>query len=127
VIGGSTGIAWKIQRDRDVRKRGNLKVHGVADRYRSRGNREGFAPSELENAIRTVNDLSTGLGCCQVGGADFERLRVQHVRQLHAHAASAQAAAVSEPTDDANGSAEYKAHLVEVLVARAFREAALAA
>jgi hypothetical protein len=26
-----------------------------------------------------------------MGGTDFERLRVQHVRQLHAHAASAQA------------------------------------
>jgi carbon-monoxide dehydrogenase medium subunit len=42
-------------------------------------------------------------------------------------AAGASAAAVSHPVEDANGSVEYKAHLVEVLVARAFREAALAA
>jgi aerobic carbon-monoxide dehydrogenase medium subunit len=38
-------------------------------------------------------------------------------------AASARAAAVSNAVDDANGSAEYKAHLVEVMVGRAFREA----
>jgi carbon-monoxide dehydrogenase medium subunit len=42
-------------------------------------------------------------------------------------AAAASAAAVSNPVEDTNGSVEYKAHLVEVLVARAFREAALAA
>jgi len=42
-------------------------------------------------------------------------------------AAAAQAAAVSNSVDDANGSAEYKAHLVDVLVGRAFREALLAA
>jgi aerobic carbon-monoxide dehydrogenase medium subunit len=38
-------------------------------------------------------------------------------------AASARAAAASNAVDDANGSAEYKAHLVEVMVGRAFREA----
>jgi carbon-monoxide dehydrogenase medium subunit len=38
-------------------------------------------------------------------------------------AASARAAAVSNAVDDANGSAEYKTHLVEVMVGRAFREA----
>jgi carbon-monoxide dehydrogenase medium subunit len=38
-------------------------------------------------------------------------------------AASASAAAVCNAVDDANGSAEYKAHLVEVMVGRAFREA----
>ncbi len=42
-------------------------------------------------------------------------------------AAAAQAAAVSDPVEDANGSAEYKAHLVEVMVGRAFREALLGA
>jgi aerobic carbon-monoxide dehydrogenase medium subunit len=42
-------------------------------------------------------------------------------------AAGASAAAVSNPVEDANGSVEYKAHLVEVLVVRAFREAGLAA
>jgi carbon-monoxide dehydrogenase medium subunit len=42
-------------------------------------------------------------------------------------AAGARAAAVSEPVEDANGSAEYKAHLVEVMVVRALREALLAA
>jgi carbon-monoxide dehydrogenase medium subunit len=42
-------------------------------------------------------------------------------------AACARAAALSEPVEDANGSAEYKAHLVEVLTGRAFREAMLAA
>jgi carbon-monoxide dehydrogenase medium subunit len=38
-------------------------------------------------------------------------------------AASARAAAVCNAVEDANGSAEYKAHLVEVMVGRAFREA----
>jgi carbon-monoxide dehydrogenase medium subunit len=38
-------------------------------------------------------------------------------------AASASAAAVCNAVDDANGSAEYKAHLVDVMVGRAFREA----
>ena len=42
-------------------------------------------------------------------------------------AAAAQAAAVSNPVEDANGSAEYKAHLVEVMVGRALREVLLAA
>jgi carbon-monoxide dehydrogenase medium subunit len=41
--------------------------------------------------------------------------------------AGASAAAVSEPVEDANGSTEYKAHLVEVMVVRALREALLAA
>jgi aerobic carbon-monoxide dehydrogenase medium subunit len=38
-------------------------------------------------------------------------------------AAGARAASASNAVDDANGSAEYKAHLVEVMVGRAFREA----
>jgi aerobic carbon-monoxide dehydrogenase medium subunit len=42
-------------------------------------------------------------------------------------AAGAKAAAMSAPVEDANGSAEYKAHLVEVMVVRALREALLAA
>jgi carbon-monoxide dehydrogenase medium subunit len=42
-------------------------------------------------------------------------------------AAGASAAGVSNPVEDSNGSVDYKAHLVEVLVARAFREAVLAA
>ena len=41
--------------------------------------------------------------------------------------AAALAAALSDPVEDANGSAEYKAHLVDVLVGRALREALLAA
>jgi carbon-monoxide dehydrogenase medium subunit len=41
--------------------------------------------------------------------------------------AGARAAAVSEPVEDANGSAEYKAQLASVLVARALRDALLAA
>jgi carbon-monoxide dehydrogenase medium subunit len=41
--------------------------------------------------------------------------------------AAARAAALSDPVEDANGSAEYKAHLVDVLVGRALREALLAA
>ena len=42
-------------------------------------------------------------------------------------AAGAKAAAMSGPVEDANGSAEYKAHLVEVMVVRALREALRAA
>jgi carbon-monoxide dehydrogenase medium subunit len=42
-------------------------------------------------------------------------------------AAGAKAAAISEPVEDANGSTEYKAHLVEVMVVRALREALVAA
>jgi carbon-monoxide dehydrogenase medium subunit len=42
-------------------------------------------------------------------------------------AAAARAAADSNPVEDANGSTEYKAHLVEVMVGRAFREALAAA
>jgi carbon-monoxide dehydrogenase medium subunit len=42
-------------------------------------------------------------------------------------AAAAQAAALSNPVEDANGSADYKQHLVDVLVGRALREALLAA
>ena len=42
-------------------------------------------------------------------------------------AAATRAASVSNPVEDANGSAEYKAHLVEVMVGRAFREALLGA
>jgi carbon-monoxide dehydrogenase medium subunit len=42
-------------------------------------------------------------------------------------AAAAQAAVLSNPVEDANGSADYKAHLVDVLVGRALREALFAA
>jgi aerobic carbon-monoxide dehydrogenase medium subunit len=42
-------------------------------------------------------------------------------------AAASRAAALSSPIEDANGSADYKAHLVSVLVRRAFTEAALVA
>lgn len=42
-------------------------------------------------------------------------------------AAAAQAAAVARPVEDANGSVDYKAHLVSVMVGRAFREALSAA
>jgi aerobic carbon-monoxide dehydrogenase medium subunit len=38
-------------------------------------------------------------------------------------AAAAQAAAVAGPVEDANGSVEYKAQLVSVMVRRAFRDA----
>ena len=38
-------------------------------------------------------------------------------------AAGAAAARAAEPESDANGSADYKAHLVRVLVGRALREA----
>jgi aerobic carbon-monoxide dehydrogenase medium subunit len=38
-------------------------------------------------------------------------------------AAAAQAAVLSNPVEDANGSADYKAHLVDVMVGRALREA----
>jgi aerobic carbon-monoxide dehydrogenase medium subunit len=42
-------------------------------------------------------------------------------------AAGARAAELSNPVEDANGSVDYKAQLVDVLVRRAFREAVLAA
>jgi carbon-monoxide dehydrogenase medium subunit len=69
------------------------------------------------------------VGNIAVRATDAEALLVgasPHDEQALA-AAGASAAAVSNPVEDSNGSVEYKAHLVEVLVARAFREAVLAA
>lgn len=67
------------------------------------------------------------VGLQPVRAADAERLlvglRVDDLDPAVLRAAGEAAAVAAEPDDDANGSAEYKANLVAVLVGRAFRQA----
>jgi carbon-monoxide dehydrogenase medium subunit len=80
----------------------------------------GGAIAEARVAIGSV-------GLQPVRAADAERLlvglRADDLDPAVLRAAGEAAAVAAEPDDDANGSAEYKANLVAVLVGRAFRQA----
>jgi carbon-monoxide dehydrogenase medium subunit len=83
----------------------------------------------VDGVIESARIAVGSVGNLAVRASDAESLLVgaSPLDDQALAAAAASAAAVSNPVEDTNGSVEYKAHLVEVLVARAFREAALAA
>src|SRR4030095_15830879 len=99
MIGWRTSITWKVDRNGEIGKWCDLEVYGIADRESARRYRETRTAAERQSTIRALQNCAAAFVDRNVCGADVDRLRVEHVRQFHAHTRTTQAG----PDDHAHG------------------------
>jgi hypothetical protein len=97
VMRGLTRRTRQIERYGEIRHRGEVEVHGITHRQHARREQQRRLAAERQDVIRGWRDHAIAFVHGDVGGADVDGLRAEHVGQRNAEPLAAKAPAHNHP------------------------------